>query len=89
MKRFCSAAILALLFSGIADAETFRTIVADKLAVSAAKPEGAAATLTYIDSAVIVIEGDRRFLRGVELDLRVPQQYMKHREVSPSRSTLL
>lgn len=79
MNRFYPAAILILFIAGTTGAETFRTIVAEKLSVSAAKPEGSSVSLSYIDSAVISIEGDKRFLRGIELDLRVPQQYLKYR----------
>ena len=79
MKRYCSAVLLITLIAGTTGSETFRTIVAEKLAVSVLNPEGAAASLSYTDSAVITIEGDRRFLRGIELDLRVPPQYLKYR----------
>jgi hypothetical protein len=79
MKRCGSAVILIFLLTAAGGAETFRTTVAEKLSVSAGKPEGSAATLSYIDAAVISLEGDRRFLRGVELDLRVPPAYLKYR----------
>jgi hypothetical protein len=79
MKRIGSAALLFLLLCGAAGAESFRTIVAGRMDVSAAEPDGASLPLTYIDSAVIALGGDDRFLRGIELELRVPQAYLKYR----------
>ncbi len=79
MNRFGSAAILSLLLVGAVGAETFRAKVAGRLSVDEKAPEGSSISLSYIDSVVIALDGDKRFIRGVELDLRVPQQYLKYK----------
>ncbi len=79
MKRALCAALLILILCGIASAESFRTVVAGRLDVSAAAPDGTSLPLSFIDSAVIGLGGDDRFMRGVELELRVPQAYFKYR----------
>lgn len=79
MNRCGSALIFSLLIAASVGGETFRTVVAGKLTVSPDAPQGSTLSLSYIDSALISIEGDRRFLRGIELELRVPQPYLKHR----------
>ena len=79
MNRFGYALLLTLSIAGSAGAEAFRTIVAGKLAVAADQPEGSTLSLSYVDSVVLEVVGDQRFLRGVELELRVPQVYLKYR----------
>ncbi len=79
MRRVVATVFLYLLFSGAVGAESFRTIVAGKLDISSAHQDGRTLQLGYIDSAVIVLDADRRFLRGVELELKVPQAYQKYR----------
>jgi len=79
MKRVVATVFLYLLFSGTAGAESFRTIIAGKLDISSAHQENKTLQLGYIDSAVVVLDADRRFLRGVELELKVPQAYQKYR----------
>ncbi|MFA6504557.1 MAG: hypothetical protein WCT14_00580 [Treponemataceae bacterium] len=79
MNRYGSAVIFSLLIVAAAGGETFRTIVAGKLTVSSDAPEGSTLSLSYIDSALIALEGDRRFLRGIELEIRVPQPFLKYR----------
>jgi hypothetical protein len=79
MKRVILSFFLSAVVGGAVNAEAFRANVAAKLDISADKPEGSTVALSFVDAVVIAIEGDRRFLRGVELDLRVPQPYLKHR----------
>jgi hypothetical protein len=47
--------------------------------VSQDKPEGNSINLSYIDSAVISLDQEIRFLKGIELELIVPQTYMAHK----------
>jgi hypothetical protein len=61
------------------NAENFRTIIAGSADVSAENPEGTAFNLSYIDSLLINVDDDIRFLRGVEIELVVPQQYLQYR----------
>jgi len=79
MRRVVATVLLYLLVSGAAGAESFRTMVAGRLDISSAHQESKALQLGYIDSAVIVLDADRRFLRGVEIELKVPQAYQKYR----------
>lgn len=61
------------------EAETFRTTLKGSIEVSPHKPEGKSLTLTYIDSVVVSLTQDSAFLRGIELELKVPQIYLKYR----------
>jgi hypothetical protein len=61
------------------NAENFRTIIADSVEVSAENPDGSAINLSYIDSILIHLHDDIRFLRGVEIELALPQQYLQYR----------
>ncbi|MCA1949178.1 MAG: hypothetical protein LDL24_01285 [Treponema sp.] len=70
----CLLSILAPL-----EAETFRTTLKGSIEVSPHKPEGKSLTLTYIDSVVVSLTQDAAFLRGIELELKVPQIYLKYR----------
>ncbi len=79
MRRVFATVFLYLLVSGAVGAESFRTIIAGRLDISSAHQESKALQLGYIDSAVIALDADRRFLRGVELELKVPQAYQKYR----------
>lgn len=79
MNRLGCLFLLAVLLAGSAAAETFRTIVGGRLSVSADRTDSAVLPLTYIDSALIDLAGDKRFLKGVELELRIPQPFMKYR----------
>jgi hypothetical protein len=61
------------------NAENFRTIIAGSAEVSADISEGSTTNLTYIDSLLIHLDEDIRFLRGIEIELAVPQQYLQFR----------
>lgn len=79
MRRALTSAILAAAALGLAGAESFRTVVAGAAEVWAAKPAGEPLSLSYVDSAVVSLGSDARFLRAVELEIAVPQTYLKHR----------
>lgn len=78
MKRAALLLCLCALGADLA-AENFRANVAGKIAISADRPEGASLSLSYVDSALIALEGDLRFLRGVELQITVPAGYLAYR----------
>jgi hypothetical protein len=59
--------------------ESFRTVIAGTVPVSQDNPEGASVPLFIADSALIVLDGEARFIRGVELELISPQNYLPHR----------
>jgi hypothetical protein len=58
--------------------ENLRVSVAGTLNISPAGREEAI-SLSYIDSALIRLGQDLRFLKGVELELTAPQSYLAHR----------
>ncbi|MDR2111111.1 MAG: hypothetical protein LBP32_07370 [Spirochaetaceae bacterium] len=60
-------------------AETARVLIAGNLEVSANNPAGSSVSLSYTDSALIVLSREVRFFRGVELELTAPQNYLAHR----------
>jgi hypothetical protein len=60
-------------------AETTRVLIAGTLEVSADAPGGSSLSLSYTDSALIVLTREVRFLRGIELELTAPQNYLAHR----------
>jgi hypothetical protein len=59
--------------------ENVRVLVDGSLTVSADNPAGSSISLSYISSAVISIDADTRFIRGVELDITAPQTYLAYR----------
>jgi hypothetical protein len=71
--------IVFLFFSFSLEAEPLRIMNAGSLPVSLSNPDGASISLSYIDSAVLVLEGDVRFFRGIELEFTAPQTYLAHR----------
>ncbi|MDR1218566.1 MAG: hypothetical protein LBK73_03040 [Treponema sp.] len=59
--------------------ENVRVLVDGSLTVSADNSAGSSISLSYISSAVIAIDADTRFLRGVELAITAPQTYFAYR----------
>jgi hypothetical protein len=62
-----------------AGAETFRTLIAGNLELSADNPEGTVLYLNYNNSALIRLGRDTRFFRGIELELSAPQSWLANR----------
>jgi len=79
MKRIFGAALVSLSLCIPMHAETFRTILAGRADVSADEQEGSSFALSYVDSLLIGLENNGRFLRGVELELKVPASYLKYK----------
>jgi hypothetical protein len=59
-------------------ANPLRIANAGNLLVSLTKPEGDSISLSYVDSAVISLDQEIRFFRGIELEFTVPQAYLAH-----------
>ncbi|MDR0759543.1 MAG: hypothetical protein LBF74_05465 [Treponema sp.] len=59
--------------------ESFRAVIAGTVPVSQGNTEGASVSLFIVDSALVVLDGEVRFIRGVELELSSPQNYLPHR----------
>ncbi len=79
MKRWLAVLLFLQTFCLNLNAENFRTIIAGSTEVSKENPNGTTVSVTYIDSVLIFLNEDIRFLRGVEIELVVPQQYLKYR----------
>ena len=47
--------------------------------VSLAAPDGVTVALSYTSSSLILLEGDTRFFRGIQLELNSPQNFLAHR----------
>jgi hypothetical protein len=62
-----------------AKAESLRVLVAGKLDISLGVPGGASIPLGYNGSALINLDGDTRFIRGIELELSAPQIWLSYR----------
>jgi len=73
--------ILVLLFlvSFKLHGEYVRAFIAGSHKVSLAESDGLTLPLSYSSSSLIQLEGDTRFLRGIQLELTAPQSYLSHR----------
>jgi len=74
--------LLALyLFFSITNilAESFRAIVEDSLEVSPERQAGSSVILGINSSAIINLDGETRFLRGIELEITAPQDWLSYR----------
>ncbi|MDR0597606.1 MAG: hypothetical protein LBG14_03775 [Treponema sp.] len=60
-------------------AEQLRILNAGNILVSLDKSGGDSILLSYTDSAVIALDQEIRFFRGIEVELVVPQTYLAHR----------
>jgi hypothetical protein len=60
-------------------AEQLRILNAGNILVSLDKPGGDSINLSYTGAAVIALDQEIRFFRGVEVELVVPQTYLAHR----------
>jgi hypothetical protein len=60
-------------------AEPLRTLNAGNILVSLDRSGGDSLNLSYTGSAVISLDRETRFFRGIELELIVPQAYLAHR----------
>jgi len=79
VKRGYGAALLLLVLTLPLPAETFRTIVAGLVDLSVDDIDGRTLELSYVDSVVVRFKQGTRFMRGVELELKVPPAYLKYR----------
>lgn len=79
MKLRLYAALCLLSILNPLGAETFRTTLKGSVEISPLKPEGKSLTLTYIDAVLVTLSPESAFLRGIEIELKVPQVYLKYR----------
>jgi hypothetical protein len=71
--------ILLCFLSFSLKAEPLRVLIAGVHEVSLNSLEGTTVPLSYIGSALIVLEGDTRFFRGIQLELTAPQGWLAYR----------
>ncbi|MDR0503148.1 MAG: hypothetical protein LBH16_07495 [Treponema sp.] len=71
--------IICLLIPFHLEAESFRTIVQGSLEVNPGNQAGSTATLGINGSAFISLSAERRFLRGVEIEISAPQAWISYR----------
>jgi hypothetical protein len=79
MKSRYGFFVFFIFFSFQAQAESLRVLIAGRLEVAQNNPGGSSVPLGFNGSALIGLEGDVRFLRGVELELSAPQLWLSHR----------
>ncbi|MFQ3547059.1 MAG: hypothetical protein SNJ56_01880 [Termitinemataceae bacterium] len=81
MKRTVLHMCVLLLFSLAfpLGAENFRTTVKGSIEISTARPEGKALIVSYVDSVVIFLGSEAAFIKGVELEIKVPSVFLKYR----------
>jgi hypothetical protein len=72
-------AVLLCLLSFSLKAEPLRVLIAGVHDVSLNNLEGTTVPLSYIGSALILLEGDTRFFRGIQLELTAPQGWLAYR----------
>ena len=60
--------------------ESIRAMIAGIHRVSLSNQEGTTLTLSYSSSTLIQIEGDTRFLRGIQIELTAPQSFLPHHD---------
>jgi hypothetical protein len=73
------ALVFLLLISFRAQGEPVRALIEGIHTVSLDRPEGVTIPLSYVGSSLIVLEGDTRFFRGIQLELIVPRNFLAHR----------
>jgi hypothetical protein len=78
-KPFWGVAMFFFILSFQGYAESIRVLIAGSHEVSLENAEGVTLPLSYVSSSVILLSGDLRFFRGVELDLSAPPAYLNHR----------
>ncbi|MDR2785177.1 MAG: hypothetical protein LBB83_04600 [Treponema sp.] len=83
MRSRAGALIILSLFSALfpilLGAESFRTVITDTVLVSLDNPDGVSIPLSIVDSALIALDKEIRFFRGVELEFTSSQNYLFYR----------
>ncbi|MDR2541993.1 MAG: hypothetical protein LBC80_00860 [Treponema sp.] len=78
MKAVLLLAIFLLFPGFMLHAEYFRTVVDGSIVISPERMSGDAVSIG-INGAVLINLGDTRFLRGVELEITAPQNWLQYR----------
>jgi hypothetical protein len=75
MNRLC-AALAFMMITFHAGAEEIKVNIADIIELSKDKAQGAPIQLAYDDAALVSLDLDTRFFKGVELELSAPQLWL-------------
>ena len=78
MRNSLGGLIFIFLIAFQAQSESIRVNIAGINTVSL-EGESTVVPLSFTDSSLIQLEGDIRFLRGIELELSAPHNYLSHR----------
>jgi hypothetical protein len=83
MKRPRRVALFLIFIAALCalplGAEQLRVFNAESILVSMDKPGGDSVNLSYNAAAVIALDREIRFFRGIEMEFTVPQAYLAHR----------
>ena len=72
--------ILLSLTTARLQGESVRASIVGIHRVSSSRQEGTTFSFSYNSSSVIQIEGDTRFLRGIEIELKAPQSFLPYHD---------
>ena len=80
MRKLFRVLIPCLIILAVpVQAESFRALVTGELVLSAENTEGSSINLSYSNSALVRLDSDMRFVRGVELEISAPQAWLAYR----------
>jgi len=79
MKTRIGILILLVLICFRTEGEPIRALIAGTHRISLTETEGVTVPLSYVSSSLILLEGDTRFYRGIQLELTTPQNFLAHR----------
>ena len=77
--RLLAFTVFTILVSFPLRGESVRALVVGIQKVSLDNPEGTTIPFSYVSSSLIQLEGDTRFIRGIQLELTAPQSYLNYR----------
>jgi hypothetical protein len=75
----CMFVIIMVFFPVSLKAESLRVFITGAAGVSLQSSDQPAISLSYTDSALILLDKDTRFFRAVELEFTAPQNYLPYR----------
>jgi len=71
---------VCLFFTGFhAEAEAFRTVIEGSIEVTPERPAGNSIPVGINSSVIITLGSEARFLRGIEIEITSPQNWLAHR----------
>ncbi|MDR2808704.1 MAG: PEGA domain-containing protein [Spirochaetaceae bacterium] len=81
MKR-CTYLVLLYLsvLTALLDAETVRSFITGTVEVDLNNPSGTSLSLSYNSSIIITLHRDLRFIRGIELQITAPPEFLSYQQ---------